>query len=186
MADRPFTHSLLGPVVVGVPMALTLVLLVRWSWRLLASAGVGALTHLAWDAFTHRGDVGVRLLPVLATEVPPGVPIYSLLQYASSVLGLLVLALAASRWYARAPQHPVPPHLRVGRDRRLAVLGVVGWVGFVAALRYGGTPRGEYARFELAQATLTRLTIGGVTGVVLAVLGWALLWHVGVLRGTSR
>lgn len=62
------------------------------------------------------------------------------------------------------------------------MLGVIAWVGFVAALRYGGTPRGEYARFELARATVSRATVGGMTGVALAALAWALVWHSGLLR----
>ncbi len=208
VADRAFTHSLLGTLLFGVPMALALLVLARvvvapllalasptvqprlvvllgrprWSWLWLPSAELGALTHLAWDAFTHRDDPGVRLLPALAAVVPPGIPVYRVLQYGSSVLGLLVLVVATRRWYVRADRQPVPAYLRLSRDRRLAVLGVIAWVGFAAALRYSGTPRGEYARFELARATLTRATIGGITGVALAVLAWALLWHSGLLR----
>jgi hypothetical protein len=64
---------------------------------LLAAAGLlcGAVTHLIWDAFTHEGGRGVRMLPVLED---PSVQIGSrhlagphLLQDVNSLLGLMVV-----------------------------------------------------------------------------------------------
>ncbi|MER5862811.1 DUF4184 family protein [Kitasatospora sp. NPDC002040] len=56
-----------------------------------ASAAIGAATHVCWDSFTHEGRAGVRLLPVLNTEVA-GLPLYTVLQYGSSAVGLALLA----------------------------------------------------------------------------------------------
>lgn len=55
------------------------------------SAAVGAGTHVLWDSFTHQGRCGVRLLPALNTRVA-GVPLYTALQYGTSLLGLAALA----------------------------------------------------------------------------------------------
>ncbi|WP_433891122.1 DUF4184 family protein [Streptomyces sp. CA-111067] len=68
------------------------------------SAVIGAATHVAWDAFTHGGRVGVRLLPVLDRTVN-GHPLFYLLQAGCSVAGLGVLA-----WY-------VPRALRQAADK---------------------------------------------------------------------
>ncbi|MFH9353734.1 DUF4184 family protein [Kitasatospora sp. NPDC017646] len=84
----------------------------------LASAAVGAATHVGWDAFTHGGRLGVRLLPVLDRKVA-GVPLYEALQYGSSALALA----AMGGWAARAVRavEPVRPAVRLApRTRRLA------------------------------------------------------------------
>ncbi|MFF2080722.1 DUF4184 family protein [Kitasatospora sp. NPDC058162] len=84
----------------------------------LASAAVGAFTHVGWDAFTHGGRLGVRLLPVLDRTVA-GVPVYEALQYGSSALALA----AMGGWAARAVRavEPVRPAVRLApRTRRTA------------------------------------------------------------------
>ncbi len=64
---------------------------------LLAACGVlaGAVTHLVWDAFTHEGARGVRMLPVLdESMVQLGrhhLMGARLMQDASSLLGLIVI-----------------------------------------------------------------------------------------------
>ncbi|MFI5533826.1 DUF4184 family protein [Kitasatospora sp. NPDC051853] len=62
----------------------------RLGWFAL-SAAVGAGSHVLWDSFTHQGRCGVRALPVLNTRVA-GVPLYTALQYGTSLLGLAALA----------------------------------------------------------------------------------------------
>jgi len=77
---------------------------------LLAAAGVllGAITHVVWDAFTHEGARGVRMIPELND---PMVQIGGrhltgprLLQDASSVIGMLVVLAVLA--YALRPGAP--------------------------------------------------------------------------------
>lgn len=75
-------------------------------WRvaipvLVLSALVGIATHLIWDSFTHDGWL-VRVAPELAHRVGP-LPVYSWLQHASTITGLLLLALWAVRWVQVTP-----------------------------------------------------------------------------------
>jgi hypothetical protein len=70
--------------------------------RWYVSAVLGALTHVVWDAFTHVGRWGVRLFPVLDRPVA-GVPLYSQLQYGTSLLGAAVVAVFAAHALRRAP-----------------------------------------------------------------------------------
>ncbi|WP_282205208.1 DUF4184 family protein [Kitasatospora fiedleri] len=68
--------------------------------ELLLTAGalaVGASTHLVWDSFTHHGRAGVRALPALERRIA-GVPLYTALQYGTSLAGLAVLARHAGPW----------------------------------------------------------------------------------------
>ncbi|GAA2151761.1 hypothetical protein GCM10009760_47530 [Kitasatospora kazusensis] len=65
------------------------------------SAAVGAATHVGWDAFTHEGRAGVRMLPVLDRRLA-GVPLYTVLQYGTSLLGLACVARRAAHAVAGA------------------------------------------------------------------------------------
>ncbi len=77
-----------------------------WDWRVWLGAAAtvlaGALTHLVWDGFTHEDGRGVRMLPFPDDYGPDieGHPfrLYRWLQHVSSVVGLLVVLLAAWRW----------------------------------------------------------------------------------------
>ncbi|GAB7187624.1 DUF4184 family protein [Kitasatospora sp. Ki12] len=79
-----------------------------------ASAAIGAATHVGWDAFTHGGRLGVRLLPVLDRSVA-GVPLYEALQYGSSALALAAMGGWASR--AVGAVEPVRPAVRLAPGR---------------------------------------------------------------------
>jgi hypothetical protein len=58
----------------------------------------GAFTHQVWDAFTHRDRWGTHLMPALNAHYSVGgysVPGYKVFQYASSFVGLPLLATLA-------------------------------------------------------------------------------------------
>jgi hypothetical protein len=104
----------------------------RWHWSeapadyrsvkqwVLAACGIlaGAITHLVWDAFTHEGGRGVRMLPILEEPVAhinghllSGV---NLVQDLNSLLGLIAVALMLA-WGLRpgnAAEPPLPRRLR--------------------------------------------------------------------------
>jgi hypothetical protein len=105
--------------------------------RFVLSAAVGAATHVCWDAFTHGGRAGVRLLPVLNRSFH-GRPLYYVLQFGSSVVGLGVVAwyvsraLRALRAVPAGELRPAPPaaraprRLRLSGRTRIAVTALVG------------------------------------------------------------
>ena len=76
----------------------------NWRVWLGAAAAVllGAVTHLVWDGFTHEDGRGVRMLPFLDDYGPhiEGNPLrlFQWLQLASSVVGLIVVLVAAWYW----------------------------------------------------------------------------------------
>ncbi|MFG1810879.1 DUF4184 family protein [Streptomyces sp. NPDC049040] len=92
--------------------------------RFALSAAVGAATHVAWDAFTHGGRAGTRLLPVLNRTVL-GRPLYYDLQFGSSVLGLGVIGWYAARTLRAAPVQ-APPRPRLSTRTRIAATALVG------------------------------------------------------------
>lgn len=59
---------------------------------------IGAFTHQIWDAFTHQGRWGTKLVPSLDSAVAIAgfmVPGYKLFQYGSTLIGLPLLAALA-------------------------------------------------------------------------------------------
>lgn len=76
----------------------------RWSVgtiaSCIASALVGAATHLAWDSFTHGNGFGARLIGARAEVSLPVIGetgVYRVLQYGSSLVGLVVVTIVAVR-----------------------------------------------------------------------------------------
>ena len=74
----------------------------------IAAVLLGALTHLAWDAFTHAHAPMVERLPLLSATVLEtrwgALRVYKLLQHGSTLAGLALLAWVLRRepWWAHA------------------------------------------------------------------------------------
>jgi hypothetical protein len=140
---------------------------------ILASIALGIATHVVWDAFTHaytwvffhikwlRGWMYVPLIGMM--------PRHSVLQYASSILGLLALGLWVWLWYRRTPPaEAVPRRPRSRFGLALAMFAVSGLAGLLRALVEVGTP----ATRSNADAFIL---VFGVTALALAF--WQLLLY---------
>lgn len=104
---------------------------------LVLSLGLGVASHIAWDAFTHEGRVGVALIPALDEQWGPMLGL-KWVQHGSSVLGLVVLAIVGVWWMQR--RHAVAVE-RVSTDAvraaawiSLPVVLAVAWVGGLVVL----------------------------------------------------
>jgi hypothetical protein len=135
---------------------------------MLAALAVGGLTHVVWDAFTHRGRWGTALVPVLQATVA-GVPLASWAQYASSLLAILLLAAWGWRRLRRAARSRRPAVLGTAPRRILAAT-------VVAALAAGAAGAGSAHGGSGAPAVAFAAATGGIdaAGAVLIVLGVAL------------
>lgn len=120
---------------------------------------IGSWTHLAWDSFTHPD--GWMVSRISALSAPVSFFSYTgelchVLQYASSVFGLAVLAV----WFLRLPAPPGEP---ANRERSaggpLLLAGL-----FMAAAAAGGIETLEHlmrqipARYHLFYLLITRTT----------------------------
>ncbi|MFI0897501.1 DUF4184 family protein [Streptomyces sp. NPDC020983] len=152
------------------------------------SAAAGAATHVAWDAFTHGGRVGVRLLPVLDRTVL-GHPLYYDLQFSTSVLGL-----GAIGWYGartlRAAAGPQPAgrgarRLRLSRRTKAAatvVIGAAAAAGVAARLAgWDGPPLRDATVFDLIPA----VAFGGGAGAAVGLAGYAAVARAALARRSS-
>ncbi|ELS52438.1 DUF4184 family protein [Streptomyces viridochromogenes] len=141
---------------------------VRWY----ASAALGALTHVVWDAFTHLDRWGMRLFPVLGEEIA-GAPLYWYLQYGGSAVAALVIAAFVVVALRRTPAYaPVGVALLSVRDRWWAGAVIGGCAAVAAVQRASGwwDYRGSTAKYwEL----IPTLCFGAGAGLVLGLLLYA-------------
>ena len=103
---------------------------VRSVGLLMLSLGLGILSHIAWDAFTHEGRAGVAVIPALAAQWGPLLGV-KWLQHGSSLIGLVILAGWAVRRLIRAETSPIarvlPTWVRVAWLTALPLALVVAW-----------------------------------------------------------
>ncbi|MEO3782702.1 DUF4184 family protein [Actinocorallia sp. B10E7] len=193
LSDRPTTHSALGLVTWDLGMGLVLLavfhlllkrpllaLCPRWLrdrlapvvdgpalrrvlWAAVPSLLLGAVTHLAWDAFTHLSGPGVQAFPELAAQAGR-YPVYRWAQYASGVFGGLAVAVWVLRWLWRAPAVPSEGLSNRARAAVLSVAGlaVAAGVAVTVFVRVPPTPY-SYLRYS-------------VTDSMVMVGGWAALY----------
>lgn len=100
---------------------------------------LGALTHIAWDSFTHAAGIGVRWFPALAQVVGEheGRPIrvFSVLQHASSIVFLPPMVVGFLWWTMRQPPSMPAARQRVALPRTvswtaMAMTAIGGWIFF--------------------------------------------------------
>jgi len=131
-----FSHTVAGVFMFCVPVSMAAWLIYRWLvapwWRRRLPPGVrarldqarrpvdlrtvlwaavattvGALSHLFWDAFTHREGIVVAAIPALQRHaLSPGGSIrwYQVSQHGSTALGLVLLFLWSRRTWRRFPR----------------------------------------------------------------------------------
>jgi hypothetical protein len=141
---------------------------VALGWTALALV-VGAGTHVLWDEFTHPRRWGTAHVPALDATwgLLPG---YRWLQYASGLVGGLVLLGWLARWWRRTPTRPVGPTPGA-------------WWAWVFIL-VAGLAAGAIAAASapsLGSAGFQGATIGGGAALAAATL-LAIGWH---LRGAA-
>ena len=148
-----------------------------WPFRrfavLCAAILVGAMTHVAWDSFTHQYGWMVQRLPslsrsVLQTKWGP-VPLYKLLEHGNTAVGLTALACMALRdrtWWRGISG--------VGWKVLTAILVSSGVLGVGFALLKTGWPSDFSTTQRLVGVSVVAFGAAVVGMVTLASLPWHL------------
>lgn len=133
----------------------------------IVSVTAGFLSHVAVDAFTHENGYMVRHLPVLRTIVILDVPMYKLLQYSLSMLGMTAIVCAIGVALYKAAPDPKGIPLVTYRQKRyywgFAAMAAVCTAGCKLLLSSSGNMLGI-----LVVAPIT----GFCAGILLASLFW--------------
>jgi len=121
------------------------------------------LTHIVWDSFTHQSGLMVEAIPVLKQGIilaGSQIPVYKILQYGSTAVGLSVIA-----WFLYAKLKIEVPPVRTREERRMA--GVYwGAVIIASSLVYAGF---TFSLFD-----------GSLGGLVMRILDSGLLGLIGI------
>ncbi|MEO8017449.1 MAG: DUF4184 family protein [Pseudomonadota bacterium] len=191
-ASRALTHSFSGLFFFSLPVGLlvwlfyvavlekaTITLLSdRWHTRfahtdavtppLIARASLaiilGAITHLLWDAFTHRATFVTNSIPALLAPTPGLVwlPIYHLLHGLSSVVGLVILV----RWARHLHRQPARSLIRPYKISERTRVGAL-WLLLIASLVAGLLDWLPYAHARY-DAQLFFAAVGSMSGFFIA------------------
>ena len=124
---------------------------------------VGSFSHLAWDAFTHSdGAVVVRVGFLMRNVGTTPVPVYKVLQYASGIIGMLLLVV----WGSRAAARPADPSTPQPLPFRTLVLtwSIVAATAALVSAANGVRMMAEGVSYKsvLIGAVLGAMTGGGV------------------------
>lgn len=144
---------------------------------IVASLLLGAVSHLAWDAFTHDSGLVVRNVPdmrVPLEEFGTHRPLYNVLQHGSSILGLVILVFWYWRWFKRTPPQAVPPHLQMNVRTKAWVTG--------STLVLASCSAAVYAFFYSYHISSIGLFLGAfvvtfISLIYIATLAFSLWWH---------
>ncbi|WP_264081192.1 DUF4184 family protein [Streptomyces spectabilis] len=138
----------------------------RHALWLLLSALIGIASHLVWDSFTHGDGFWVTRVALLRDPVLGGLTPARLLQYASTVVGLV--AVGAHLW-----RHRSRPRTETGADTTAHLRPALRWsvvAALVAATLLGGVAQArddfKAHRYETAydySRPITRDLGGGAT-----------------------
>jgi len=148
---------------------------------LLAACGVfaGAVTHLVWDAFTHEGARGVRMLPVLDESMLQlgrhHLVGARLMQDGSSLLGLIVVLAVVLYGLRGGAREPVPVQRRLGAAERCAWSGAYLLTALILSSAF-------FLMRHPALTTSLEAPLGGAAIAVLRGLAAALLCVTAALR----
>ncbi|MEV6618763.1 DUF4184 family protein [Streptomyces sp. NPDC051051] len=164
----------------GAPRARLRPSTVAW-WY--ASAVLGALTHVVWDAFTHLDRWGMRMFPILG-ETVAGSPLYWYLQYGGSAVAAVVIAAFVVRALRRTPAaEPLGVPVLSARDRWWAT-AVIGGCALTAAARRALRWWDRWGPDSKPYELIPTLCFGAGAGLLLGVV----LYAAGVRsrRGTGQ
>jgi hypothetical protein len=157
---------------------------------LLAALAAGAATHVVWDAFTHAATLPVKLFPWLRVHLftigGVEVPVWKLLQHASTVGGLLLLGV----WAWRSLVAAVPgrqPHVPPVAPAAKAAVGVLLVIVLVAAALAGAlhAPPSEWSLAAL-RLPLRRAVVAGLQAAGGGLLALSLCWRLALRVGVAR
>jgi hypothetical protein len=147
---------------------------------ILLSLLVGAITHLVWDSFTHRGSWAVRNIDWLQIHLFTGggfwIYLYTLLQWLSSLLGLGLLYHWIKQWQRTTPLTDSARSNSMGSSQRSLYIVAL----LAASLGAGVLEAWPYAMPEMiitTQELLNHTLLGSVGGLGAALIAYSLIWH---------
>ena len=146
---------------------------------------VGALSHVVWDAFTHRRGAVVHVWPALAHNAMHvggyALPPYFLLQHMSTAFGLLCLAIHIRSRLREAPwdRSAVAATPLLSVKARTAVIAALS-LATAAAVWW------TFARDYAPPLSAYNFVCGTISAASIMAMTYALAWHACLRFGRNR
>ncbi|WP_285472460.1 DUF4184 family protein [Actinoplanes sp. NBRC 101535] len=137
----------------------------RLGW-IVVSALVGVGTHLVWDGLVHDSGSGEW------SPLPDTPAVTEALWWASTLGGMLAIAVWLGVRVRRTPRHTVAPNTVLGTAGRLVTVALLLVAGVAGALLKVGTE----VTSSLSLAALRQVVTGGMSGFAVGVLLYAVWW----------
>ena len=148
---------------------------------------LGALTHLAWDAFTHEGGWAGQLLPFLNMNVMDlgfdQVPLARILHHAGSIFGLSWIALQAKRLLSQSREGSEGVAPSGGSRWRAAgpILALI--VGSsILGLAYAWIHQNPVTNYDIFRRMMVQGLVASGSFLTLLLAGYGILWHLAVKK----
>lgn len=150
---------------------------------ILLSLLVGSLTHVIWDSFTH--DYGWMVKHIAFIRLPiGGMPLYTILQTLSSIIGVIVLLYWFIRWFPTAPKSDQIPASLPSKVRKIFfILTVISLAMVEGLIIYSRILTGT--RFMWEHFLMDSSTISAAFTVSFFVGTYCLVWTI-KFNKTSR
>jgi hypothetical protein len=151
---------------------------------------IGALTHVWWDSFTHEYGYVVERWPLLQSDVAlyagHELKVFKLLQYSSSIIGLLFLSTSLIYWLRRAPAVKIKKRGALPESvARVIAMCIIAFtilsgigLGLWSALEESGS-------FSL-RVFVVQTAIGGMLSFAVSILLYSLIMQVALPRITTH
>jgi hypothetical protein len=142
---------------------------------------LGAATHVFWDGWTHGNGFVVRALPALQTRIDLfhwyAPKVYTILQHASSFLGLAVLTVWGMRWFRRTDPRPWPVAGEVRSWPRMLTLVALVAPSLIAGLSVIWARWTAEQSVEVFRGTFGRAVFASGTVFLVSLVLCALAWR---------
>jgi hypothetical protein len=136
---------------------------------------VGGLTHVVWDSFTHGDGYFVQHWSFLSTAITPAWDVNRVLQYVSSVGGVLAVAVYLAFWWRRTTARPVGDGLAPAVRCGVLAAGCLLALAFAVVAVRRAAASDDLVGEAVVRFALTGLASGAVAALALYVLAWQAL-----------
>lgn len=157
---------------------------------IVVSIFVGALTHIAWDAFTHAGAPIVRVSRTL--RFPLGtfsgypVSVYTIFQHLSTMIGFVVIAVWVRRFATGPAPPPAPARFSLDPGARALAFLLVAIVAVALWIASGHVVPPREATLRALQLFLRRAVPAAITASGIALVLYAVAWQLLARRRQPR
>lgn len=157
---------------------------------ILVSLFVGAVTHLAWDSFTHANSPWQSLRPILDLELfavgSYQVFVFRALQHSSSILGMMAIAWWIRRWHASTKaQYPVAKR-RPAKNKMIVYVVITTLFAGLIGVTVGYSAIGPRVGVLALQYFAVKAIVTAVPVFVVVFLGYCVWWHSVSSTGTEQ